>query len=205
MEREQVEKDLQFIKQTMEASTRYTNLPPLGYLLAGVCGLAGPGLTWLIIGADKAADPRLFTGWDVALLAVLWILILAAAAGGSVYLSLARAEKLGVSALTPPARRMFSSQFPLLGAVGVLTLGLFATRDFGLIPALWLLSYGLVLFGFHYYTGKDHLLQSLIFLALGAVAAFSSGRTALVLMALGFGAVNLAFGVKNLIADKELT
>jgi hypothetical protein len=205
MERDQVEQDLKFIKETMEASTRYTNLPPLGYLLAGGLGLVGPWLTWVIIGAAKAADPRLFTGWDVALLAALWIAVLAGAAGGSVYLAMARARRLGQKAMTPPARRMFSSQFPLLGAAAVLTLGLFASRDFGLIPGLWLLSYGVVLFGFHYYTGRDHLVKSFIFLALGAVAVFSSGATALVMLAIGFGSLNLAFGVKNLLADKELT
>jgi len=39
MDRGEIEQDLKFIKQTMEASTRYTNVPPQAYLLAGALGL----------------------------------------------------------------------------------------------------------------------------------------------------------------------
>ncbi len=36
-----IERALKFIRQTMESSSRYTNVPASGYLATGVLGLVG--------------------------------------------------------------------------------------------------------------------------------------------------------------------
>ena len=60
-----------------------------------------------------------------------------------------------------------------------------------LVPALWLLHYGLIIFSFSYFTGWEHRAQSFVFLALGATALLGPGCLALPLLAAGFGLVHL--------------
>jgi hypothetical protein len=204
MERVQAISDLEFIRRTMKASTRYTNIPPMGYLLSGLFGLAGPLYTWLCLGAEKIANPALITICDVIILGVAWLTILLAAAFASAVFSVLRAKRLGKSAWNSLVARMLGSQVPLLFAAGLLTIGMAAHQQYSLIPAIWLISYGLVLFSLYFFTGKDHLIQSVIFLALGAASLFSPAGASLVLLATGFGATNLFFGVRGLLKEKEV-
>jgi len=197
MEPQEIAGELQFIKQTMWASTRYTNVPPGGAVLAGVLGGAGAAASYWMLGAAKLADPGLLSRGDRIGLLVLWAGILAVAAGVSVALIVRQARKTGRSAWNPLVARMFFSELPLLLAGGLLTWVLADRGLDALIPGWWLLDYGLVLFGLHYYTGNDHRNQSLIFLTLGAVALFSPLGRAVMLLAAGFGAVHLLFGLKG--------
>ncbi len=199
MDYEQIERDLKFIRDTMESSTRYTIIPSMGYIYAGLLGLLGPGATWLIAGSGGLADPGSVTFWHKLVLGLVWSGIFFAAVIISAVLMTRHARERGTSAWSPPASRMFLSQAPQLIFGAVLTLALAYAGKMGLIPAWWLTCYGLTLFGFHYYTGRDHLVQAVCFLAMGAVAAFSPGWLALALLAAGFGGINLAFGARRIL------
>jgi hypothetical protein len=201
MDREQIEKELIFIKKAMEASTKYTNVAPLGYIAAGVLGLIGPVITYLLLGEEKIAAPALFTMFDITALAVLWLVVLFASVGLSAYFMKERAGKYDEPAWNPTATRMFASQIPQMIVAAAMTFGLFKYDCYQLIPALWLMSYGLLLFAFQFFTGRDHLIQSYIFIVLGVIAAFSPGNVSLLLLAVGFGAVNLFYGFKNHIRE----
>jgi len=204
MEKAQAISDLEFIKKTMKASTRYTNIPPMGYLLSGWFGLAGPFYTWLYLGAEKVGDPARITFYDVVILAIAWLTILLAAAFSSAVFSVLRARRLGKSAWNSLVARMLGSQVPLLFAAGILTIAMAAAKQYSLIPGIWLISYGLVLFSLYFFTGKDHLIQSVVFLALGAASLFSPAQASLILLAAGFGATNLFFGIRGLLKEKEV-
>jgi len=204
MEKAQAISDLEFIRKTMRASTRYTNIPPLGYLLSGLFGLAGPVYSWLYLGAEKVADPARIEFYDVFTLGVAWLTILLAAAFASAVFSVLRAKGLGKSAWNSLVARMLGSQTPQLFAAGILTIGMVAHKQYSLIPGVWLISYGLVLFSLYFFTGKDHLIQSAVFLALGAASLFSQAGVSLILLAAGFGATNLFFGVRGLLKEKEV-
>lgn len=196
-------RDLQFIRRSIEAATRYTNVPPQGQLAAGGLGLLGSLLTYLYLGAEGARDLNHLSNSEAIFLAVVWGLVLVAAGTASAWFAIRRARAHGVSAWNSLAARMFFSQVPQALAAGVLTLGLAAPGRYGLIPALWLLGYGLILFSFAYFTGRDHRRQAAGFLALGALAVFSSGPTSLLLLALGFGLINLIYGFKGIIMASE--
>jgi hypothetical protein len=204
MEKSEAIRDLEFIRRTMKASTRYTNIPPMGYLLAGLFGLVGPLYSWLFLGAEKIVDPSRITALDLAVLAVAWSVILLAAAFCAVLFSVLRARRLGKSAWNSLVSRMVFSQIPQLLAAGALTLGLAASRKYELIPAVWLISYGLILFSLFFFTGKDHLIQSGVFLCLGIGALFAPFMISLFILAAGFGATNLFFGVRGLMKEKEV-
>ena len=204
MANEQALEDLKLIKRTMKASTRFTNIPPLGYLFSGLFGLAGPFYTYLYLGAQKVSDPAGITVYDALILAIAWLTILLGAASASVIFSVLRAKRLGKSAWNSLLARMLGSQAPQLAVSAVLTIGLASRGEYDMIPGVWLISYGLVLFSWYFFTGRDHLIQSVIFLALGAAALFSPAPISLVLLAAGFGATNLFFGIKGLRKEKEV-
>ena len=200
MDHEEIARSLRVIRETMESSSRYTNIPALGYVAAGALGLIGPALTFWLLGPEKLAGAA-FTGWDVGLLCALWTVVFFGAAGASGWLTIRRARSHGIRAWNSLAARMYLAQLPQVLATLVITIALVNRGQYLILPAVWLLAYGVILFGFSYFTGRDHFAQALIFLGLGAVAAFVSGLTALELMALGFGVTNLAFGAKALVKE----
>jgi magnesium-transporting ATPase (P-type) len=195
----ELERDLKFIKKTMEASARYKNVPASGYLVAGVFGAAGAVLTRLVLGAEKTADFARFENTDIRNLAFMWLAVLAVTLVCVMILMKRNARKLGTSAWSFLAARMFLSQFPLVVAAGVMTFALGHTRNFELVPALWLLCYGVMAFSFSYYTGMDHMVQGIAFLILGGVAAFTPPMVALILLGAGFGGIHIIFGIYRLL------
>ncbi|TET35079.1 MAG: hypothetical protein E3J72_13270 [Planctomycetota bacterium] len=195
----ELERDLKFIKKTMEASTRYKNVPASGYLVAGIMGAAGAVLTWFILGAEKLADFAKVDNVDVKNLATLWAVVLVVTLGCVKILIKLNAKKLGLSSWSSLGVRMILAQVPVIIAAGVLTIALGFSRDCHLIPAVWLLCYGVMTFSFSYYTGIDHAIQGIAFLILGAVAAFTPPIVALIMLGAGFGGVHIIFGIYRLL------
>ena len=97
------------------------------------------------------------------------------------------------------ASRLFFSQVPCALVAGILTAALAVRGDYSLIPALWLLCYGIIAYSFSYFTGKEHKIQAVLFLVLGLWAAFDDFSVSLVLLGLGFGGIHLAFGIARLL------
>ncbi|MHC4660783.1 MAG: hypothetical protein ACYS8W_03755 [Planctomycetota bacterium] len=194
----ELERDLKFIKNTMEKSARYKNVPASGYLAAGVLGLAGPVLTWLLLGIEKLRDLSLLESVDVRNLAILWSLVFVLAVAAVVFLIRLNAKKHRLTAWNSLSARMFVSQIPLFLVAGLLVVALMFSGAFDLVPAVWLLCYSLVAFSFAYFTGPDHTIQGIIFFLLGAVAAFSPATVSLILLAAGFGGMHIIFGIYRL-------
>ena len=64
-----------------------------------------------------------------------------------------------------------------------------------LIPAVWPLCYSPMTFSVAYYTGSEHKIQGTIFLIPGVSSAFMSAIISLIFLAIGFGGVNIIFGI----------
>lgn len=203
MDRKEIEASLNLIRETMESATRYRLVPPEGHVAAGILGVIAPLLTFWWLGAEKLARPAELGGWDVAVLTTLWLSVLAAAAWLSYRFNLARARRLQVSAWSSLARRMYLAQVPQVVVAGALSIALAAHHLFILIPAVWLLSYGLIIFAFSYFTGRDHYYQALLFLVFGLGALLASATGALVLLGAGFGGVNLVFGIGAWVRERS--
>jgi len=136
-------------------------------------------------------------------LGVIWALVFVVSLLASVLFARRNARKEGKKAWDPLVKRMVMSQLPLLAAGAILTLVLALSGNVALIPGWWLWCYGLVLFSLHFFTGKDHLVQSAIFFALGTAAFFVSVLPALALLAAGFGGVHLVFGLRYLVKQRR--
>ena len=135
----ELERDLKFIKKTMEASTRYKNVPAAGYLAAGILGTVGVVLTWFLLGAEKLADVSKLDSADVKNFATLWAAVLVVTLGCIKILIKLNAKKLGLTSWSSLGVRMILAQVPVIIVAGVLTVAIGASHNWGLIPALWLL------------------------------------------------------------------
>ncbi|MBW2277204.1 MAG: hypothetical protein JRF63_06910 [Deltaproteobacteria bacterium] len=199
----EMERDLAFIKRTMEQATRYDNVPPLGYMIIGLIGLAGVGATYGLLGAEQIArldqpDPA-----SIRSLALVWGGVLIATLICLAVAVVMRAKRRGITAWNSLATRMFLSQIPQVVAAGLLTAGLLQFDRVGLIPAVWLLHYGVLTYSFSYFAGRDHQLLGSIFVALGAAALFGPSSWAVPLLAIGFGLLHIVFGVARMIRNAK--
>ncbi|MBD3306885.1 hypothetical protein GF348_10930 [candidate division KSB3 bacterium] len=77
-----IERDLKFIRKTMESSSRYTNVPALGYLAAGALGLAGTIITYFYLKTEKITYMESITLDDMWMLVLIWGVVFVAAVGG---------------------------------------------------------------------------------------------------------------------------
>lgn len=198
----EMERDLAFIKRTMEQATRYDNVPPLGYVIIGLLGLGGAGITYGILGAEQAAKLNQLGPQEVVAMAGLWGGVLVATLICLAAAVVARAKRRGIKAWNSLATRMFLSQIPQVVAAGLLTAGLLQFERVGLIPAVWLLHYGVVTYSFSYFAGKDHQLLGAVFVALGAAALFGPASWSVPLLAVGFGLMHIVFGVVRMMRNR---
>lgn len=198
MSLEKLQQDLEFIRKTMETSTRYRHTPPAGDLAAGLVATLGMGASALAVGVERLLDVNGLSAAEVWLLAPIWLATFVLALGLGVFFTLLQARRLGRAAWNPLAARMFLSQIPQVLMAGVLSVACALHHDYQLIPAVWLLVYGLILHSFSYFTKSYHRLQGLLFMLLGVATAFAPASWAAFLLWLGFGGLHIGFGVLGL-------
>ncbi len=199
-----IERDLKFIRETMESSSRYTNVPASGYLATGVFGLIGTWGTYVFLGREKVSNMALITPEDIRVLMVIWSLVFVVAVSTVIFCSWRKARKHRISAWNSLAARMFLSQVPLV----VMTLGLTTAMAlkgyYELIPGMWLGIYGTVLYSFSYFTSIEHKIEAGVFIVLGIIVLFVHGAVGLALLGLGFGGIHLVAGGWRLLLEKKV-
>lgn len=195
MVEKELEKNLEFIKKTMEESRRYTNIPAVGYVVAGILGLVASVATFRWLGVGKLEQIRMLTDRDVEFLAVLWAGTFAVSVGAVMFFTRREARRRNVSAWNALTARLFLSQIPTVAVAGVMTLALVRVAAYELIPSVWLLTYAVILCAFSYFTGPEQKIGAFIFMLLGTLAAFLSPGVSLLMLAAGFGGVHIVFGM----------
>jgi len=199
-----IERDLKFIRTTMESSSRYTNVPASGYLITGLLGLLGTWGTYIYLGAEKVADMTRITTKDMKILMVLWLLVFVAAVGSVAFCSWRKAQKHALTAWNSLAARMLLSQIPLVVVIGILTLAMATEGYYGLIPGTWMGIYGTVLYSFSYFTSVEHKIEGIAFIVLGLIVLFIHGAVGLALLGLGFGGIHIVAGMWRLLLEKKV-
>jgi len=198
-----IERDLKFIRETMESSSRYTNVPASGYLMTGALGLTGTWGTYLFLGKRKVLNTSLITLEEIKMLMFLWILVFVAAVGIVVFCAWHKARKHQLSAWNSLAARMFFSQVPLVLFTGVLTVAMAVEGYYDFIPGMWLGIYGTILYSFSYFTGTEHKIEGGAFILLGITVLFVQGTVGLFLLGLGFGGIHLSAGGWRLLVENR--
>jgi hypothetical protein len=171
--------DLRFIREAVEHSSRFTDVPGAGMIVIGCTALLA---TWL---ADLQADDR------------LWLATWATEGFLAVAIGLAavalKASRHGSTLLALPARKFFLGLLPALVAGAVLTAVLADGGRYDLIAGAWLLLYGAAVASAGAHSVPVIPFEGICFMLLGLVALLAPGLGTIALV-LGFGGLHIVFG-----------
>ncbi len=173
--------DLRFIRETMQNAASFTAVPGWGGVAMGITALA----TACIAPPPSSARWWCFT-WIIAALVAFSLGTL------SVYW---KARRVGTPILTRPGRKFLLSLFPPLAAGGVISAAIYVAGQGHLLPGIWLLLYGVGVISAGTFSVPVVPAMGLCFLLLGVAAMFCPAAWANAVMAVGFGAPHILFGL----------
>lgn len=186
--------DLSFIRRTMEGAAAFTDVP-------------GWGLVWmggLAVAAGVVADRQPTVERWLA----VWMGTAPVATSLGAWAMLRKMRRrvngTGAFTLSMPARKFLLGFWPAILAGAVLTVALIDPFTPGLdgriaervLPGLWLLLYGVGVTTAGAHSIRAVPLMGIGFLALGAIALLLPFANGNLMMALGFGALQIVFGVR---------
>lgn len=173
--------NLSFIRETMERATAFTAVPGWGGVGMGVLALAAAAVAetrltppeWLVTWLATSALGLTLGGWTMA----------------------AKARRAGTTVFSYSGRRFVLSYVPPLLVGALLTGALVRAGLWSSLPGTWLLLYGTGVVTGGAFSVRVVPLMGLCFMALGVVALFGPAAWGNLLMAAGFGALHIVFGL----------
>jgi hypothetical protein len=186
--------DLSFIRRTMEGAASFTDVPGWGLVGVGATALVAAPIARSQAGAER---------W----LAVWMLAAVVGASIGAVTMFRKMRQRVGRSGsvlLSVPARKFLFGFWPGLLAGALLTFALLDPYTPGIdeplvrrvLPGLWLLLYGMGITTAGTFSIRAVPLMGFGFIALGAIALFVPAANGDLMMGLGFGVVQVVFGVR---------
>jgi hypothetical protein len=172
---------LRVIRQTMERSSSFTAVPGWGFFFIGITALAAAPIAY----RQKTAE-----GWLAA-----WLIEALIAATMALFAMHQKATRMGTELFSISGRRLFVGLLPALAAGGLLTIALMASGPVRLIPGVWLVLYGVAVIQAGAFSVRTVPSRGAAFVAMGALALPAPWLWANVLLAVGFGALHIIFGV----------
>jgi len=178
-ERDQAKETLAYIRQTMESASSFTAVSGWGLVAVGIIGLVASGI------ASRLVEPTTLAVWiPTAVVAI-------AVAGVS---NATKAKRMDVPLWSGSFRKLAWVMAPVLAAGGVLTYALAQEGQAALLPGTWLALYGAGVTAGGTLSVRAIRSMGLVLLLFGAVALLRAAW-GLPLLAGGFGAVHIIFGI----------
>jgi hypothetical protein len=172
--------NLRFIRETMERAGSFTAIPGMGGILMGLSALGA---------ALVAARQASLDGW----LAVWVGEALVAVAIGAVTAA-HKAKLVKAPLLTGPGRKFALGLAPSIFVAALLTLVLYRSGFYAIVPGIWLLLYGTGILSAGAFSVPIVPVMGVCFVALGAVALFCPLEWSHWFLAAGFGGLHVVFG-----------
>ena len=173
--------NLKFIRSTMERAGSFTAVPGWGMVGVGITALVATVLAWLqptgelwmAVWLGAAAVAIVIGGWAMA----------------------RKAHRVNDPILSGPGRRFGLSFLPPMVVGGLLTIVLYRAHLPQVLPGAWLLLYGTGVVTGGAFSVRPVPVMGLCFMLLGAVALFAPAWLGPWLMTVGFGGLNIVFGL----------
>lgn len=173
--------NLRFIRETMERSAHFTAIPGYGGALMGATAIGAA-----IIAHNQPTIRYWLITWMVEAVLAFCIGMLA---------MWQKAKNAGDSLVSAPSRKFaFAFAPPIIAAI-ILTSLLYFRGLFAFMPTVWLTLYGTAVVTGGAYSVKIVPIVGWIFVALGLISVFVDSSYGNLLMAVGFGAVQVVFGL----------
>jgi len=173
--------NLRFIRRTMENSVAFTAVPGWGGVGMGVSALLAA--LW----ASRQTDANTWL--------TVWLSEAALALVIGVCAAYRKAAGTSETALVRPARKFVLALLPSVLVGALLTVILVRAGMFRDLPAAWLLIYGMGVLSGGAFSVRVVPVMGLCFLGLGTGAVFAPAAWGDTLLAIGFGVVQICFGV----------
>ncbi len=177
---ERAMEDLRYIRKTMERAQAFTAVPGWGGVAIGVTALIA---AW--IASRQPTSARWLATWLIT--AVVAVAIAAVT-------MIAKARRARVPLSTGPGRTFLLSFLPPVSGAAALTAALYQVGAVGLLPGLWLLSYGAAIVAAGTFSVRVVPLMGIAFMVLGGIALATPPDLGDVWQAAGFGVLQIGFG-----------
>lgn len=172
--------NLRFIRLAMENAGSFTAVPGVGGMLMGATAL------FAAFAAHLSRSPRAWVGiWSGEALLALVI---------GLAFSYRKAMRDGSPLLSRPFRRFVLAMMPAVFVGALLTFVLYRGGVLDMMPAVWLLLYGVGVTSGGAFSVRVVPLMGMCFLAIGTIAALAPAAWADAIMAAGFGGLHIIFG-----------
>lgn len=171
---------LRYIRETMENAAEFTAVPGCGGVAMGVTALAAAFF------AARQTTPR---AWLAVWLVEAFIAVAIAAPAAAT-----KAHRANSALFSGPGRKFVLSFAPPIVVGGLLTFSLYHSGAFSALPGVWLLLYGTAIVTGGAFSVRIVPVMGLCLMLLGAIALFAPAMWGDILMAAGFGVVQIGFG-----------
>lgn len=173
--------NLRFIRETMERASAFTAVPGWGQSIIGLTALCAA----LLASRQNSTD-----AWLSVWLAEAFISL--GIAGWTMY---RKARAAATPLLSQPGRKLAINFSPPMFAGVLLTVLFYRANLVAFLPGLWLLLYGTGVITGGAFSVRPVPVMGLCFMLLGALALFCPDSWGDALMAAGFGALHIVFGL----------
>lgn len=171
--------NLRYIRETMERASAFTSIPGWGGVAIGVTALITTAI----------AEPM--TAWNPRRWLMTWLIeaVIAATIGAATMW--AKARRAETPFMSGAARRFFISYLAPLVAGAILTI----TTDVHVLPATWLLLYGVAFVSSGAFSIRVIPAMGFSFMAAGVLAAFLPLAASNLVLGAAFGGLHIVFGL----------
>lgn len=172
---------LRYIRETMERAGEFTAVPGWGGVAMGVTALVAA-----FFASRQLTAERWLNIWLIEAFVAVAIAAPAAAT---------KAHRANAKLLSGPGRKFLLSFAPPIVVGGLLTYALSHAGLHALLPGVWLLLYGTGIVTAGAFSVRVVPIMGLCLMLLGAAALFVPRSMGDLFMAIGFGLVQIGFGV----------
>ncbi|HLD35334.1 MAG TPA: hypothetical protein VJC37_01325 [Planctomycetota bacterium] len=193
MEREEIIRNIDYIKEIVESSNRYTNLSGLAGIFCGLLALVGCAASYFLLGSFSLT-PDLIQA-KLSALGILWLIVFTGALSVQIGLTIRKAHITGIQPWTKLSRQIIFALLPSLLAGAILTIYLFKYNQSIFIPGVWILLYGVGIAASGMFSILAVRLLGWAFIITSLIPLFVRPEYGLIFMALTFGLYHIIYGL----------
>ena len=193
MDAKQAESYLRDIHAIMERSTKYSTLSGLSGIVAGLAAIVGAVLSRFVCRLEPDTPGWMYEHRGETFL-LIWLGVLMTAAVADIVFTKRKARKIGKRFFDHPMRRVIVALIPGVACGLAITVYLYDRGAVFMVPAFWMIFYGLALVSVSQISMRELLFMGCAFVVAGIFTLFAAGDFPFLMMGVSFGGFHLVYG-----------